>query len=211
MKTERIRRERLLWIAPGEQLDRPARRADELTRHLARESRLVRVTDRAPPDSGDRGHERQRHEQETDRADGDRDARSIAPPPAPPRWLSEQAEPTAAVRPEKQRRRDERACRQPDELSLPADLYERAVRERGGCEWDRCPRDRRPDQQEHRAYERIAGEQPADAGKAEQAHRHFVRGDGDRPSSSHVLRNPAGIDRRGAPQMVAVLRAVALG
>ena len=196
MKTERVRRERLLWIAPGEQLDRPARRADELTRHLARESRLVRVTNRAPSDPGDRRHERQRHEQETDCADGDRDARSVAPPPAPPGRGSEQPESTTPVRPEEQGRRDQRACRQPDELRLPPDLDERAIRERGGCKRNRCPRDRRPDQQEHRAYKRIAGEQPADPRKA-RAGPSALRT--RRRRSGVVVARASGCDRRTPP------------
>ena len=79
MHAQRICRVRRLRVAPGKQLHRSARRGQELPRHLAREVRLVRVANSARPDSRDCRHERQRHEDEQDRAGGNSDACPVRP------------------------------------------------------------------------------------------------------------------------------------
>src|SRR6476619_851405 len=129
MKPQGIRREALLRVLPGEELDRATWCRDELACDLLREATLVRVPYGAAADAGDRGNERQRHEQEPDGTDGHGDARPIgAEPPAAAlaRRHAEEPQPAAAVRPVERRGREERAQRQPDELRVPPERAKRS-------------------------------------------------------------------------------------
>ena len=103
-------------VAPREELHGPAAHPDELAGHFPRQARLVRVADGAATDSRDRGHERDRDQQEPDPAEGDLDAGAVAAGPtrAPARRAAFEASAAPGVGPVEEGRGDERHRRQPD-------------------------------------------------------------------------------------------------
>ena len=201
VEAQRVRRERSLRVAPGKELDRPALRRDELARHVLRQPRLVRVAHFAPAHTRDRRHERDRDEQEHDRAGRDADLRPVA-------VVAADAARAASRRPSfelrapprvgaiEQGRRDERHQRQPDELDAPAETAQRPAAIRTERDRNHGPGDRRPHEQKDRRREREAREEPANAREAHQPHRELVAGEGGRAAAGDTLRDLSRVDAR---------------